>query len=216
MQVEDTLKQVYYDTQIGMSMGDTAELLAHKYAITREMSDQYAVCTQQRWEKGIMGIGHRLSEHMRPVPCYSASTGGLNYEYKQSQVLVTVSASACKAHAEGRLEVELAPVSFVTADGSRVELAADEHPRPDTNLETIARLQPVFRPAGIVTAANASVRTFAKPHCTYHRLYLPCILKISCTLVYNLRVHVLLALSRLYQIITTLRVHYISVNLLLW
>ena len=165
VQVEDTLKQVYYDTEIGMSMGDTAELLAHKYAITREMSDQYAVYTQQRWEKGIIGIGHRPSEHMRRVQCCSASTGGLNYEYeyKQSQVLVTASASACKARAEGRLESELAPVSFVAADGSRVELAADEQPRPDTNLETISCLRPVFRPAGIVTAANASVLTFAQP-----------------------------------------------------
>lgn len=32
----------------------------------------------------------------------------------------------------------------------------DEHPRPDTALEKIAKLKPVFKKDGVVTAANAS------------------------------------------------------------
>ena len=32
----------------------------------------------------------------------------------------------------------------------------DEHPRPDTSLEKIASLRPVFKKEGVVTAANAS------------------------------------------------------------
>ena len=32
----------------------------------------------------------------------------------------------------------------------------DEHPRPDTTLEKIATLKPVFKKDGVVTAANAS------------------------------------------------------------
>jgi 3-oxoadipyl-CoA thiolase len=36
------------------------------------------------------------------------------------------------------------------------ELVHDEHPRPDTNLEKLAALKPVFRAGGTVTAGNAS------------------------------------------------------------
>jgi 3-oxoadipyl-CoA thiolase len=36
------------------------------------------------------------------------------------------------------------------------ELERDEHPRPDTSLEKLAALKPVFRPGGTVTAGNAS------------------------------------------------------------
>lgn len=36
------------------------------------------------------------------------------------------------------------------------ELAADEHPRPETTLERLAKLKPAFDPAGTVTAGNAS------------------------------------------------------------
>ena len=31
----------------------------------------------------------------------------------------------------------------------------DEHNRPDTTLETLARLKPAFRPNGTITAGNA-------------------------------------------------------------
>ena len=37
-----------------------------------------------------------------------------------------------------------------------VTLEADEHPRPDTTLETLAKLKPVFRDGGSVTAGNSS------------------------------------------------------------
>jgi acetyl-CoA C-acetyltransferase len=44
-------------------------------------------------------------------------------------------------------------VSVGTRDG---EFGIDEHPRADTTRETLARLKPAFRPAGTVTAGNAS------------------------------------------------------------
>lgn len=47
------MKQVYNDSAIGMSMGQTAENLAQKYNFSREMSDQFVVTTQHRWNKGI-------------------------------------------------------------------------------------------------------------------------------------------------------------------
>ncbi len=36
------------------------------------------------------------------------------------------------------------------------EVEVDEHPRPDSSLEKLASLKPVFRPGGTVTAGNAS------------------------------------------------------------
>lgn len=36
-------------------------------------------------------------------------------------------------------------------------MAQDEHPRPQTTLEQMAKLAPVFKKGGTVTAANASV-----------------------------------------------------------
>ena len=47
----------------------------------------------------------------------------------------------------GRFDDELVPVNDVTRD---------EHPRPDTSLEKLATLKPVFREGGSVTAGNAS------------------------------------------------------------
>ena len=40
--------------------------------------------------------------------------------------------------------------------GGATTLTGDEHPRPDTNLEALGRLKPVFREGGTVTAGNAS------------------------------------------------------------
>jgi acetyl-CoA C-acetyltransferase len=52
---------------------------------------------------------------------------------------------------------ELFPVEAPDPQGrGTVTLAEDEHPRPDTTLEGLARLKPVFRDGGGVTAGNAS------------------------------------------------------------
>ena len=59
------------------------------------------------------------------------------------------------AYAEGRLAAELLPVEVRTgADTARVE--HDEHPRPRTTLEALARLKPVLGPGTTITAGNAS------------------------------------------------------------
>lgn len=39
----------------------------------------------------------------------------------------------------------------------KVAMTQDEHPRPQTTLEQMAKLAPVFKKGGTVTAANASV-----------------------------------------------------------
>ncbi len=43
-----------------------------------------------------------------------------------------------------------------TLDRKPVSVAQDEHPRPDTTIEGLARLAPVFREGGSVTAGNSS------------------------------------------------------------
>ena len=99
----------------GMIMGETAEVLARDYAITREASDAYAVETQRR---------------------------------------------AAQAIAEGRFRDEIAPVTVADAKGRQVTVDADEHPRPDTTIESLKKLGPVFPNVegqpGIITAGTSS------------------------------------------------------------
>jgi acetyl-CoA C-acetyltransferase len=54
------------------------------------------------------------------------------------------------AMAAGRLDDEIVPVQF-----GKAELAKDEGPRPDTTLERLAQLKPVFDPTHGITAGNA-------------------------------------------------------------
>jgi acetyl-CoA C-acetyltransferase len=99
----------------GMIMGETAEVLARQYGITRDVSDAYAVETQRR---------------------------------------------ASHAIADGRFRDEIVPVTMMDAKGREIIVDADEHPRPDTTLESLKKLPPVFpnveRQPGIITAGTSS------------------------------------------------------------
>jgi acetyl-CoA C-acetyltransferase len=99
----------------GMIMGETVELLARKYGITREASDAYALESQQR---------------------------------------------AGRAIGDGRFHDEIAPMTYKDAKGNDQTLVADEHPRPETTIEGLRKLQPVFGAVdgvpGIVTAGGSS------------------------------------------------------------
>ena len=99
----------------GMIMGETAELLARQYGITREESDSYALETQRR---------------------------------------------AAQAMAEGRFRAEIASVTVTDAKGRVSVIDADEHPRPDTTREMLAKLAPVFPDVdgqtGMITAGTSS------------------------------------------------------------
>ena len=59
------------------------------------------------------------------------------------------------AIASGRLADEIVPVAVPQRRADPVMVDTDEHPRPDTTAEKLARLQPLF-PGGTVTAGNAS------------------------------------------------------------
>jgi acetyl-CoA C-acetyltransferase len=107
-----------------MAMGDTAEVVAKRYRVTREAQDEYALASQQR---------------------------------------------TARAQQEGFFAGELAPMTVRRAildkkTGERigdeeVTVDRDECNRPDTNIEGLRKLNPVFDAtsgAGTVTAGNAS------------------------------------------------------------
>ena len=62
---------------------------------------------------------------------------------------------AAKAQSAGFFAEEIVPVEIAGKKGSTI-VSADEHPRPDTTLETLAKLKPAFRTPGTITAGNAS------------------------------------------------------------
>ncbi|MBI5512504.1 MAG: acetyl-CoA C-acetyltransferase [Deltaproteobacteria bacterium] len=54
-----------------------------------------------------------------------------------------------------RFAAEVVPLELPSKKGP-VTFSADEHPRPQSTLESLAKLQPVFKKDGVVTAGNAS------------------------------------------------------------
>jgi acetyl-CoA C-acetyltransferase len=92
-------------------MGNTAELLAERFEVTREDQDAFAAESQRR---------------------------------------------AGAAIREGRFVREIVPVEVPQRRGDAVVVDTDEHPRPDTTVESLAKLRPAFERDGTVTAGNAS------------------------------------------------------------
>jgi 3-oxoadipyl-CoA thiolase len=63
---------------------------------------------------------------------------------------------AAAAQTRGTFEPEIAPVEIKDRKGNMARVEKDEHPRPDTTVEALARLAGIVRPDGSVTAGNAS------------------------------------------------------------
>ncbi|GAA1183693.1 acetyl-CoA C-acetyltransferase [Ornithinimicrobium humiphilum] len=85
----------------------------------------------------------------------------------QDELAVRSHQRAAAAQAEGRYAEELAPVTVATRKGP-VVVDADEHIRPDTDLETLAGLRPIMGrqdPEATVTAGNASGQNDAAALC---------------------------------------------------
>ncbi len=101
-----------------VSMGATAEAVALKYGISRELADLFSFESHQK---------------------------------------------AAKAIAEGKFVDQIVPVeveSVFVENGQRKSVkhtvAVDEGVRNDTTVEALAKLRPVFKNGGVVTAGNAS------------------------------------------------------------
>ncbi len=63
---------------------------------------------------------------------------------------------AVAAQQAGKFKSEIVPVEVEGRKGEVLLVDADESPRKDTSLESLARLKPSFRPDGKVTAGNSS------------------------------------------------------------
>ncbi|MEK2689767.1 acetyl-CoA C-acetyltransferase [Bdellovibrio sp. GT3] len=109
-ELEDMMNSALTDSYSGTPMAITAENLAVKYNITREMADKYSIQSQTRYKA---------------------------------------------AFDKGYFAQEIAPVTIETRKGT-VVVDKDEHPKPDSTLEKLATMKPVFKKDGIVTAAGAS------------------------------------------------------------
>lgn len=63
---------------------------------------------------------------------------------------------AVAAIESGRFAEEIVPVPVPQKKGDPILVSRDEHPRPDATLGGLAKLRPVFRSGGVVTAGNSS------------------------------------------------------------
>ena len=63
---------------------------------------------------------------------------------------------AAAAVDDGRLASEITPVTIPQRKGDPAVVSDDEHPRPETTLDGLAKLPTPFREGGTVTAGNAS------------------------------------------------------------
>ena len=73
----------------------------------------------------------------------------------QDRMALRSQANALKAQASGFFDAEIPPVSVAQKKGDPLVVSQDEHPRA-TSLDALAKLKPVVRPEGSVTAGNAS------------------------------------------------------------
>ncbi|MCH4150553.1 MAG: 3-oxoadipyl-CoA thiolase [Sphingobium sp.] len=73
----------------------------------------------------------------------------------QDRFAVESQRRASAAQKSGRFAAEIVPVTIPQKKGDALVIDQDEHPR-ETSMETLAKLKPIVRPDGTVTAGNAS------------------------------------------------------------
>jgi 3-oxoadipyl-CoA thiolase len=83
-----------------------------------------------------------------------AETYGITREEQDRFALESQRRAAC-AISEGSFDDELVAVPTASGDSTQI-VSRDEHPRPDTTFEKLARLKAAFAANGTVTAGNAS------------------------------------------------------------
>ncbi len=109
--VDDMYRDGFLCPLCEMVMGETAEVLAEEFKISRGEQDGWAAMSQNRAER---------------------------------------------ATAAGVFAEEIVPVTVPAERGEPVTVARDEHPRPGVTAVSLAKLAPVFKSKGTVTAGNAS------------------------------------------------------------
>ncbi len=92
--------------------------------------------------------------HMGEYAEYTAEKAGVTRE-DQDRFAYESHRKAIEATAAGKFKAEILPVQ-IPGKGAPTTIAADEGPRKDTSVETLAKLKPAFRKdRGTVTAGNA-------------------------------------------------------------
>ncbi|HEY9785926.1 MAG TPA: acetyl-CoA C-acetyltransferase [Candidatus Obscuribacterales bacterium] len=74
---------------------------------------------------------------------------------EQDEFALTSQMRAKEAQESGRFAQEIVPVEVPAGKGKTKVIDRDEHPKPQTTLEGLAKLKPAFRKGGTVTAGNA-------------------------------------------------------------
>src|SRR6202048_2871365 len=101
-------------------------------------------------------LEHRYGVDSMPETGENVAAGfGVSREDQDKFALRSQQRTAA-AYARGFFESELIPVEIPQRKGKPLLVTRDEHPRPDTTLEQLAKLPTPFRRNGTVTAGNAS------------------------------------------------------------
>jgi len=93
------------------------------------------------------------NQHMGGLAEYTAEKAGITREM-QDEFAYNSHMKAVKATNEGKFKDEIIKIEVKTKEGVNI-IDKDEGPRPDTSLEKLAKLPPVFKKDGTVTAGNA-------------------------------------------------------------
>jgi 3-oxoadipyl-CoA thiolase len=108
-------------------------------------------------------LGWRLvNPRLREIACTLGETAENVAEQwritreEQDRFALDSQQKAAAAIREGRFRDEIVPVPIPQRRGEPVLFEEDEHPRPNTTLEDLAKLPPTFRKGGTVTAGNSS------------------------------------------------------------
>lgn len=113
-------------------------------------------------------VDSNLENGQQPMEIYGAQLGmgmtaenvaekyGISRE-DQDKFAYESQMKTAAAVSAGKFDAEIVPVE-VKERKQTVQFAKDEFPRPDTTLEALARLKPVFKQDGTVTAGNACGR----------------------------------------------------------
>ncbi|MBZ5536138.1 MAG: thiolase family protein [Acidobacteriia bacterium] len=117
-----------------MIMGETADLLAREYGISREEQDAYALESQWKARQAI--LGGRFDSEIVPVDL------------------------STKVERNGSHPAESCPLEVSGTWGGRGMASSlvtrDEHPRLGVSIHDLSKLPPVFSKSGTITAGNSS------------------------------------------------------------
>ncbi len=103
---------------------------------------------------------NRLMKEKYGVDAMPETAENVATDYKitreaQDRMALASQKKAVAAQKAGYFDAEITPVAIAQKKGDPVLVATDEHPR-ETSLEALARLKPIVRADGSVTAGNAS------------------------------------------------------------